>query len=273
MKLTQEQLQNYEESGYLLLPGCFSTDEVEVLRGELPALFAEDSPRRVVEKGSQVVRSVYGSHSTNEVFRRLASHPRLLEPAQQILGSQVYVYQFKINAKIAFLGDVWEWHQDFIFWQREDGTPDPRLVTISVFLDDVTEFNGPLMFVPGSHREGVLNPPRVGGVPDGYEDSPDWIANLTADLKYSIDKDTLARLVNRTGMVAPKGPAGSVLFFHPNLVHGSVPNLSPYDRRLVLVTYNSVENLPKFPEQPRPEFIVSRDFSPLSPLADNSLLA
>ncbi|HSF40274.1 MAG TPA: phytanoyl-CoA dioxygenase family protein [Thermoanaerobaculia bacterium] len=272
MKLTQEQLASYERDGYLFLPELFSPREVEVLNRQLPELFSEDSERRVVEKGSGVVRSVYGSHSTNEVFRRLTCHPRLAEPAMQILGSQVYVYQFKINAKVAFLGDVWEWHQDYIFWQREDGVPAPELVTLSIFLDEVTEFNGPLLLVPGSHHEGVIEPPRTGGVPQGYEGSPDWIANLTADLKYSVNKDNLSRLVDRGGIVAPKGPAGSALFFHPNLVHGSVPNLSPYDRRIVLVTYNRVDNLPSFREKQRPEFLVSRDFKPISPLADNALV-
>jgi len=203
------------------------------------------------------------------VFRRLASHPRLVKPAMQILGTQVYIYQFKINAKVAFFGDVWEWHQDYIFWQREDGVPQPRLVTISVFLDEVHEFNGPLLFIPGSHREGVLAPPRVGGVPEGYENSPDWIANLTADLKYSIGKETLSRLIDNAGIVAPKGPAGSVLFFHPNLVHGSAPNMSPSDRKIALVTYNSVGNIPH--ELRRPDFLVSRDFTPVVPAADWSL--
>ena len=266
MQLTSEQLKSYEERGFLCLPTLFSAAEVELMRGQLPALFAEDSERRVVEKGSQVVRSVYGSHATNEVFHRLARHPRLVGPAMQILGTPVYVYQFKINAKVAFLGDVWEWHQDYIFWQREDGVPEPRLVTISIFLDEVHEFNGPLLFIPGSHQEGVLDPPRVGGVPEGYENSPDWIANLTADLKYSIGKETLSRLVGNTGIVAPKGPAGSVLFFHPNAVHGSVPNMSPFDRRIVLITYNSVENLPARIE--RPDFLVSRDFTPVAPVGE-----
>jgi ectoine hydroxylase len=271
MKLTPEQLQSYENDGFLCLPSWFSPAEVERMRAELPGLFAEDSERRVVEKGSQVVRSVYGSHRTNDVFRRLAHHPRLVEPAMQILGRQVYVYQFKINAKIAFLGDLWEWHQDYIFWQREDGLRQPQLVTVSVFLDDVHEFNGPLLFVPGSHREGVLDPPRVGGVPEGYEESPEWIASLTANLKYSIGRETLARLVGRTGIVAPKGPAGTLLLFHPNVVHGSVPNMSPFDRQIALVTYNSVENLPVSQENPRPEFLVSRDFTPVVPLTDNAL--
>ena len=271
MQLTPEQLDSYRRDGYLLLPELFSQDEVEVMRSQLPALFAEDSERRVVEKGSGVVRSVYGSHKTSDVFQRLTRHPRLVEPAMQILGHQVYVYQFKINAKIAFLGDVWEWHQDYIFWQREDGVPRADLVTISVFLDEVTEFNGPLLMVPGSHEEGVIDPGRTGGVPQGYEGSPDWIANLTADLKYSVDKASLTRLVDRTGIVAPKGPAGSVLFFHPNTVHGSVPNLSPYDRKIVLVTYNRVDNLPTFQEKQRPEFLVSRDFTPIQPLAESEL--
>ena len=272
MQLTPDQLDSYRRDGYLLLPELFSRDEVEVMQSQLPTLFAEDSERRVVEKGSGVVRSVYGSHQTNDVFQRLTRHPRLVEPAMQILGHQIYVYQFKINAKIAFLGDVWEWHQDYIFWQREDGVPKADLVTISVFLDEVTEFNGPLLMVPGSHTEGVIDPGRAGGVPQGYEGSPDWIANLTADLKYSVDKASLSRLVDRSGIVAPKGPAGSVLFFHPNTVHGSVPNLSPYDRKIVLVTYNRVDNLPTFEEKQRPEFLVSRDFTPIRPLAEGGLM-
>ncbi|HSJ76430.1 MAG TPA: phytanoyl-CoA dioxygenase family protein [Gemmatimonadales bacterium] len=272
MQLTKDQLDSYQQDGYLLLPELFSPQEVAVMQNQVPDLFAESSERRVVEKGSGVVRSVYGSHTTNEVFRRLTRHPRLVEPAMQILGSPIYVYQFKINAKVAFLGDVWEWHQDYIFWQREDGVPTPDLVTISVFLDEVTEFNGPLLMVPASHKVGVIEPPRAGGVPEGYEGSPDWIANLTADLKYSVDKADLSRLVDCGGIVAPKGPAGSVLFFHPNIVHGSVPNLSPSDRKIVLVTYNRVDNLPSFQEKQRPEFLVSRDFMPIIPLAENALL-
>jgi ectoine hydroxylase len=272
MKLTLEQLDSYQRDGYLFLPELFSAEDVEVMRRQLPELFAESSERRVIEKGTGAVRSVYGSYSTNEVFRRLTRHPRLVEPAMQILGSLVYVYQFKINAKIAFLGDVWEWHQDYIFWKREDGVPTPELVTMSVFLDEVTEFMVPCSWSPTHIARASLEPPRTGGVPDGYEGSPDWIANLTADLKYSIDKASLARLVDRSGIVAPKGPAGSALFFHPNVVHGSVPNLSPYDRKIVLVTYNRVDNLPSFQENPRPEFLVSRDVAPIMPLAEGSLL-
>ena len=273
MQLHKDQLTGFADKGFLLIADCFSSDELDIMRGELPSLFAEESERRVLEKKTGAVRSVYGSHATNEVFRRLTCHPRLVEPAMQILGGPVYVYQFKINAKIAFVGDVWEWHQDFIFWQREDGVESPDLVTIAIFLDEVTEYNGPLLLVPGSHHAGVIEPSSTGGVPEGYESSPGWIANLTADLKYSVDKDSLSRLVARGGIEAPKGAAGSILFFHCNTVHGSAPNMSPFDRKIVLVTYNRVDNAPRRRENARPEFLVSRDFTPVVLIAEDAPLA
>lgn len=273
MKLTPEQVEAYQRDGFLLLPAFFSEREVEAMKAELPGLFAEDSERRVVEKGGNAVRSVYGAHTVNEVFRRLASHPRLVEPAMQLLDSSVFVYQFKINAKVAFLGDVWEWHQDYIFWRNEDGLPEPRVVTMSVFLDDVTEFNGPLIFIPGSHKDGIVDSLHDEELPAEYQDSPDWISNLTADLKYSVSQRAIADLTSKGGMAAPKGPAGSVLLFHPNVVHASVSNISPFDRRIVLVSYSSVENRPVIHERSRPEFLVGRDFTPIQPVGDDALVS
>lgn len=272
MRLTPAQQKIYEDNGFLFLPEYFTKAEVNVMRAELPALFNEDSPRRVMEKESQVVRSVYGSHTTNDVFRSLSRLPRLVEPARQILGSDVYVYQFKINAKVAFGGDLWEWHQDYVFWRKEDGMPSPRVINVAIFLDEVHEFNGPMLMIPGTQKEGVIDVPAHESLPPAYAQSPAWISNLTADLKYSLDRGTVARMVTQHGIVAPKGPAGSVIFFHGNLVHGSVPNMSPFDRALAFITYNSVENILPHREKPRPEFLVSRDSSPVVPLSNEALL-
>ncbi|HEX2253341.1 MAG TPA: phytanoyl-CoA dioxygenase family protein [Thermoanaerobaculia bacterium] len=272
MRLVEENLRSYGEDGYLLLPDLFSADEVALLKQQLHEELRGAAERKVAEKGGQVVRSVYGSHDHNEVFRRLARHPRLVEPAVDLLGGPVYVYQFKINLKAAFGGDLWEWHQDYIFWLEEDGLPEPHLTSAVVFLDDVTEFNGPLIFVTGSHQEGVLRVPADSGVPSEYAGSPDWISNLTADLKYSIDPATLSRLVTERSMVAPKGGSGTALFFHPNLVHGSTQNMSPFDRAIAIVTYCRVDNVPRSDGPRRPEFLVSRDTSPIQPVPDDSLL-
>jgi ectoine hydroxylase len=85
-------------------------------------------------------------------------------------------------------------------------------------------------------------------------------------------------LTEKYGIVAPKGPAGSVLFFHGNIVHGSAANMSPFARNLVLVTFNHIDNIPVpmrqgHKLQPRPEFLVSRDTTPVELLADTVLLS
>jgi ectoine hydroxylase len=72
MILTDQHLSKYQTEGFLFFPEFLSASEVETLRAELPAIFAEDTPRRVLEEGGQIVRSVYASHATNEVFRRLS---------------------------------------------------------------------------------------------------------------------------------------------------------------------------------------------------------
>ena len=41
--------------------------------------------------------------------------------------------------------------------ERDDGMPEPRAMNIAVFLDDVTAANGPLLFIPGSHKTGVID--------------------------------------------------------------------------------------------------------------------
>ena len=278
MVISKEQLKRYEDEGFLFLPEYLSHREVEMMKRELPAIFTENSPRRVVETDG-TVRSVYGSHMTSDVFHRLTRHPRLVEPAMQILKSPVYVYQFKINAKKAFGGDNWEWHQDYIFWRNEDGMPSARVISVMIYLDDVTEFNGPLFLIPGSHKEGVIdvsardqNPEQDIRKHETYRDSPKWMANLTTKLRYSLDKVTVAGMVEKYGIVSPKGPRGSALLMDGNTIHGSPSNISPCDRAVVIVTFNSIENTPASVSNPRPEFLSNRNPSAIAPLAVDTLL-
>ena len=276
MRLTEEQLKHYEDEGFLLVPGCFSEDELDLMASEIPRVFEENTPRKILEK-SGAVRSVFAPHNTNEVFRRLSQLPRLLEPATQILRDEVYIHQFKINAKVALEGDQWEWHQDYVYWHREDSMPSPRVLTAVLFLQEVNDFNGPMLVVPGSHKEGMLDivqhlKQNGNGSNGKHLHEPSWAATLTADLKYKISKDVLADMVMRNNIHAVKGPAGSLLFFHGLLLHASANNLSPWDRVCVFVTYNSVENALRERNNPRPDYIAHRNFTPLRPIPNDALL-
>ena len=146
----------------------------------------------------------------------------------QLFGESVYVHQFKLNAKAAFEGDVWQWHQDYGTWARDDGMPEPRAMNIAVFLDEVMPINGALMIIPKSHKQGVLEA--------GHD------MTTTSYPLWTLDKETVTRLAaeaagpDGVGIVAPTGKPGSVLMFHGNLVHASPPNITPYPRKIVYLT-------------------------------------
>ena len=256
MKLTAEQIRAFDEQGYLLIPNQFTRAEVDVLRRELPGIFAQDRKENVREKDGKTVRTTFAAHTFNEAFRRLGRHPRMVGPVMQLLDGPVYMHQYKINAKAAFDGDVWQWHQDYGTWARDDLMPAPRAMNIAVFLDDVTEFNGALMFIPKSHKRGVLDA--------GHD------VVTTSYPLWTLDHGTVAQLVKDGGLVAPKGPAGSMLMFHCNLVHASPGNLSPFDRTIVYLSLCHVEN--HIRQFKRPDWIAHRDFTPIVPLADDCLL-
>jgi len=256
MKLTQAQLASFDRDGYLFFPKLFSPAEMQLLNDEVPALYAQRRPENVREKTGDVVRTNFAAHMYSAPFARLARHPRMVEPVQQLFGEDVYMHQFKINGKQAFDGDVWQWHQDYGTWRADDQMPEARAMNVAIFLDEVNEFNGPLMFIPGSHKLGVL---------DAAHDT-----STTSYPLWVISKETIEKLVARGGIVAPKGPAGSMILFHGCLVHASTSNLSPWNRVSVYLSLCAVSNhIRRFK---RPGYIAHRDFTPIRCLPDDCLL-
>ena len=256
MQLTQAQIARFHEDGFLILPNRFSAEEVAVLRAALPRIYAEDTPANVREKRSGEVRTAMGLHLRDATFAKLVRHPRLVEPAFQLRGDKLYVQQVKINTKAAFEGEVWQWHYDFATHHAEDGAPEPLALNLHVFLDDVLEVNGPLYFIPGSHKRGPARA-RLDVETTSY---PLWV----------VDRDTVARLVEESGrIVSATGPAGTALIFGDCLVHASPPNLSPWDRGIFSVILNPIANACTKTE--RPDYKHHRDLSPVTPLDDNCL--
>src|ERR1700675_1000786 len=135
MRLTAAQIAEFEEQGYLFLPNLFSAEEMAMLNAEVPGILAQRRDEVVREKGTDSPRSAFYVQSWNDTYRRLARHPRLVEPGIQLLGSdKLYMHQFKINAKAAFDGAVWQWHQDYATWSNDDDMPQPRAMNIALFL-------------------------------------------------------------------------------------------------------------------------------------------
>jgi ectoine hydroxylase len=117
------------------------------------------------------------------------------------------------------------------------------------------------MFIPGSHKQGMID------VPSNTQEEG-RLAGVSAKRQYTVPNEQVAELEQKHGLVAPKGPKGSVLFFHPNIVHGSVSNISPRARRIVIITYNATTNAARASN--RPEFLISRNNEALTHLRSSN---
>jgi ectoine hydroxylase len=261
MRLTQQQIEQFDREGYLFFPGLFTPEETKNLNDAVPELYSRREVYNVREKDSDAVRTNFAAHMYSKPFAKLARHPRMIEPVEDLFGEKLYMHQFKINGKMAFEGDVWQWHQDYGTWLNDDMMPEPRCMNVAIFLDDVNPYNGPLMFIPGSHKKGVV---------DAKHD-----LTTTSYPLWTVDDQLIADLVGRAGgkqggIVSPTGPAGSMILFHSCLLHASSSNLSPWNRVSVYLSLCAVSNhVRRFK---RPEFIAHRDFTPIGTLPDDCLL-
>lgn len=261
--LEATELARFERDGFLTWPSFFGEPTVASLRDELEAQLASASPgdpHVVLEPDSDhVVRSIFAVHRRSDPFARLARDPRLVAIARQILGGDVYLHQARLNLKPGFDGHPFWWHSDFETWHSEDGMPAMRCVSCVIALSEITEHNGPLLLVPGSHQVFVS---CVGETPEDHH-----TMSLRAQTVGVPSRAAVTQLVSRFGIAAPKGPAGTVILFDCNLMHGSAGNITPSPRPHLFFVYNAVANRlgrPPSGRAPRPEHIATREtFEPL----------
>ncbi|WP_425246582.1 ectoine hydroxylase [Streptomyces sp. NEAU-NA10] len=255
-------LQSFERDGFVAVDRLLDDDEVTVYREELDRLVADPAiradERSVVEPKSQEIRSVFEVHRISEVFANLVRDERVVGRARQILGSDVYVHQSRINVKPGFGASGFYWHSDFETWHAEDGLPRMRTVSVSIALTENYDTNGGLMIMPGSHKTFLG---CAGATPkDNYKKS------LQMQDAGTPSDEALTKMASAYGIKLFTGPAGSATWFDCNCMHGSGDNITPFPRSNVFIVFNSVENAAVEPFAApvrRPEFIGARDFTPV----------
>ncbi|MBQ16568.1 MAG: proline hydroxylase [Planctomycetaceae bacterium] len=252
MLLTESQLVEFNDRGFLFFPGLIDTSHISDLQDSLASVMDRDGPEVIREQDGEAARLVFGAHTYSEPFGRLSTSADLVLPVRQLLGDEIYLHQSRINPKLGMgQGGSWTWHQDYPPWKSIDGMPRPRCVMATVFLDDCSPVNSPLLLMPGSQQHGLLEShPQTDSNTHGY----DLHQITTADLK---------RLAAEHGIEPLVGPAGSVALIHCNVVHGSANNVSPWRRAILYLIYNAVSNA--CTGTSRPWYQNNRDFTPLQP--------
>ena len=264
--LSERQVQQYRDAGFLELKGLLNTSETELLKGELQMLnrrLHRDDEARISEpgEGNSAIRSIFAIHRSSRVFARLATDSRLVNIARYLLGDEVYIHQSRLNNKPGFRGKEFYWHSDFETWHAEDGMPSMRALSVLVALSANDARNGGLMCIPGSHNFFV---PCEGETPEN-----NYLSSLRRQEVGVPSEEHLVALAAEGGVVTADLEPGSVFIFDCNLLHGSNSNITPWPRANVFFVYNAISNRVTDPfcgRAPRPEHVCTRhDVQPISP--------
>ena len=218
--LDPKQIEEYHEHGYLLVENALDAGQLEQLQSITRELIEQSRTVTVsdavfdLDQGHSSdhprLTRIKTPHEVDPAFRAILHSERITECLQALLGPHVRLQNSKLNTKAGQGGAAVEWHQDWGFYPHTNDD----MLALGFMLSDITEEDGPLLVVPGSHRGPVLPHSNdtcfCGAVDPGHPDA-------------HLDK-----------AVALTGKAGSMSIHHVRLLHGSAPNLSASARLLLL---------------------------------------
>jgi len=232
--LTKEQIDFYNEQGYLRVPQVFDPAEIGVLSDELDRLVQDwaftsegwTGPWRQVymdaetEKKSKLT-AMHDLQFYSQPWMHAITSSRLVDVVGDILGPNVELHHSTLHIKPPQSGHPFPMHQDSPFYFHSDG----RYVDVLVHLDDTFHENGEIRFLAGSNKLGALE--HVTQMPDGTPCTP----HLPTD-KWPLE-DTVPVPAKR----------GDVVLFSIYTIHGSYMNTTRQPRRLVRVGYRDPQNI------------------------------
>ena len=231
--LSREQVAFFHEHGYLHIPEVYNEHEISQMADELDWQIGTwasktqgwSGPWRKVymdeatEQQSKLI-ALHDLHRYSKAWCDAVTHHRLTGAIADLIGPNVELHHTTLHAKPPETGHPFPMHQDWAFYEHEDG----RYVDCLVHLDDTNDQNGCIRFLDGSHKQGALEHVRQN--PDGTGCTP----HLPTDA-WDLE-DTVPVPAKR----------GDVVVFSIHTVHGSRINQSDRMRRMVRIGYRDPEN-------------------------------
>ena len=218
-RLTKEQVEFFHHQGYLVGLRILSDRQIETLHTELTELIDPKHPRHDLfyefhsnesTDPTTVLFHALGAWRVAPGFHDLLWNAAFLIPGSQLLGGAVRFWHDQLFCKPAHHGGVVPWHQDYSHWTR---TEPMAHLACWIGLDDSTQENGCVHYIPGSHRWDLL--PITGLANDMQA-----IESVLSDEQKSQFKPVAIELKK-----------GECSFHHPLMVHGSYENRSNHPRR------------------------------------------
>ncbi len=245
--LSQNQIDQYHRAGYVIVPELIPAGMLAAATAQLRD-WEEESRSRTENYGFDTVngrarfdlqpghsaaapmlRRVANPTDVSQAYRDVLWQGPVLEVLKDLIGADIRFHHSKTNTKAPGAATKVDWHQDHAFSPLSN----PDMVTVLIMLNDMTEANGALKIVEGSHKE-----------PKSHYRGGAFVGTISNE--DSADYESRARLIS--------GRAGDVCFMHTWAAHGGGNNRTDAARSLLIAEYMAADAAP-LAESP----IASRD--------------
>jgi phytanoyl-CoA hydroxylase len=162
--LTPDQIDCYNENGFLHIKGFIDPEVVKSIRAEIEGIHermastpSADRPNAHVtwedlpEGEPKKIRQLMGSQHVSQTIASIISSNKMIGAMVELLGDEVELFHSKLMMKAAKKGSFTPWHSDWGYWRNTFKTP--RLMNAFLAIDHSTLENGCIRYVPGSHKE------------------------------------------------------------------------------------------------------------------------
>jgi ectoine hydroxylase-related dioxygenase (phytanoyl-CoA dioxygenase family) len=216
---TASMIDDYERDGVIRVRGLFSQTEVLALRTELERYMREDlaekpADARTLEPDGKTVRNLWRIEVHHPAILPMVEKPQIVALVSKLVHGEPLLVGVETFNKPARIGSGVPYHQDNAYFCQSP----PDMLTIWIAMDAVTMANGPVYYVRGSHKHGMLptKPSGVKGNSIGLAEAP------AVPLEEQF-----------CGLLEP----GDALIHQCETIHHSAPNHSDFPRLGLLLVY------------------------------------
>lgn len=227
-KLTEQQIEEYNKNGYLIIKKLLSEEEINKLYGiitddDIMKKHAIDLNDQTGKKTKLTLWFTPG----NDAYGLLTKSRRMVESVDKLMEGDSAVCHFhsKLMQKEPRVGGAWEWHQDYGYWYKNEFLFPDQMISVMLAITEANKENGCLQVIKNSHKMGRVEHGLTGEQAGASQRHVD-LALQSMELVYVELKP------------------GDVLFFHSNLLHRSEANLSDQSRWSLISCYNRSGNVP-----------------------------
>jgi len=194
LRLSPAQIDTYNRTGFVQPIDIFPESEIDTIRAYVDRLIAD--------------MGADGNYGINCYQARLsglweiATDTRVLDHVQDIIGPDILCWATAVLSKAPHDPKAVPWHQDAAFWSLSPA----RTVTVWLAVDEATEANSAMRFLPGTHAGGALKLRPASGA-SVFHMETDGAGGLGEPFTNTLK-------------------AGQISLHADMLVHGSLPNRS-----------------------------------------------